>query len=80
MSATITDCRHDMPVNQCAYCNGAIARAEAHARPDVGLLPRGLLQAKYPGQCAGCGESFDTGDVIRRSDADSGWVGTECCT
>ena len=74
--AVSTLCKHEMSVISCALCNGAEQRAEAYRRRDVGLLPKGHLQARYAGRCAGCGEPFDRGDVIRASD--DGWL-AECC-
>ena len=36
------------------------------------------FEARYPGRCEACGDSFDEGDAIRYDDDDD-LVGEDCC-
>lgn len=64
----------DLPVDQCAQCRG-----HAEPRPSATReLPTGMREARYPGQCGGCGEPYTVGALIE-FDPDYGrWV-AECC-
>lgn len=58
----------------CDHCRnaGKVAR-----RPTVTARITGWLEARYPGQCRGCGEPFSRGALITAAETD-GWV-AECC-
>lgn len=68
----------DLPADQCA--------CRVHGKPEhqatVGVvreLPRpGWTEARYRGQCAGCGEPFTAGAQITHDDDTGGWL-AECC-
>jgi len=67
----------DLPAEQCA--------CRIHSpgpQPTTGVvreLPRpGWLEARYRGQCAGCGEPFAPGALITRDEGTGGWI-AECC-
>jgi len=68
----------DLPESQCA--------CRIHGKPEdqatagvVRELPRpGWLEARYRGQCAGCGEPFAVGALITRDEGTGGWA-AECC-
>ncbi len=67
----------DLPADMCA------CRVHSPAtQPTVGvvreLLRPGWFEARYRGQCAGCGEPFAVGAPITRDDETGGWL-AECC-
>jgi hypothetical protein len=63
--------KFELPVDQCAHCH-------AERRPAPRELPKGVIEARYRGQCAECGEPYAVGALIE-FDPDTGrWV-AECC-
>jgi hypothetical protein len=64
----------DLPTDQCAHCKGHVEprRAAASERPPW------LIEARYRGQCAGCGEPFAVGALIEYDPETTGWL-AECC-
>jgi hypothetical protein len=64
----------DLPPEQCAHCQGHV-----EPRPDaVRELPRGVVEARYRGSCAGCGEPYAVGALIEYDPSYGRWV-AECC-
>lgn len=64
----------DLPTDQCAHCQGhATPRRDAAAEH---RSPR--IEARYRGQCAGCGEPYTVGAPIEYDPQTGGWV-AECC-
>ncbi|GAA3550650.1 hypothetical protein GCM10022419_033640 [Nonomuraea rosea] len=58
--------------DQCAHCR----RITDEPAPNL-YANRPQTFARFPGWCAGCGEVFGPGELIR-SDGIDGWV-AECC-
>lgn len=58
----------------CDHCRNAGKPAR---RPTPPARFTGWLEARYPGQCRGCGEPFSASARITASETD-GWV-AECC-
>ena len=63
----------DLLVESCGHCNGAEARAARDDRAERGPW----FTAAYPGVCAGCGEEFEAGTLIR-ADGDGGYLSEAC--
>jgi hypothetical protein len=70
--------KFDMPASGCAHCTG---RTGDEGAPEASELdPRQFgpwFQARYDGECDGCGYEFQAGDLIRSDGAD-GWLCGEC--
>lgn len=64
----------DLPPDQCAHCKGHVSPR----RPAASERPASLIEARYPGQCAGCGEPFTVGALIGYDPQSGRWV-AECC-
>jgi hypothetical protein len=70
-------CIHEMEPAGCAWCRTVPAPpASPFSKPaGAGIGP--AFTARYDGECAGCGESFETGDTIRAVDH-GGYIHDEC--
>lgn len=64
----------ELPVDQCAHCRGHVEPRSGAARE----LPPGVREARYPGQCSGCGEPYTVGALIEYDPLYGRWV-AECC-
>lgn len=64
---------YDLPAEMCAHCTGAEARARAEEKPEVRQARGDWFEARYPGECATCGDPIRPGDVIR-ADGRGGYV------
>lgn len=65
----------------CAICNGDLAKQERDLREiDSGTrIAPGVVLARYPGHCAGCGLNFGEESPIRWSDSAGGFIAMGCC-
>ena len=63
----------DLDVTMCAHCLG---HEEERATSAEDFTDRPWFTARYEGRCAGCGEPFHPGDLIRM--ASVGWI-ADCC-
>lgn len=72
---TVSRCpQSDLPVAFCAHC-----RPRSKPRPRLFAItsPR-WVEARYPGQRAGCGEPYASSSLIQK-DAETGGWRPECC-
>ncbi len=70
------ECIHLMPPAQCSYCNGREAReraAELAASSEVVAT----FEAKYAGPCGRCGDWFDSGERICKTE-DGRYLHADC--
>lgn len=63
----------DLPTDQCAHCKGIPT-----PRTTTRELPSWLREARFRGQCAGCGEPYTVGALIEFDPQTGGWL-AECC-
>lgn len=70
----------DLLVDQCAHCR-KLADPEEEARLHrTALVASGQwIRCVHKGKCVRCGEWFNEGAAIRRSDDDGGWI-ADCCS
>lgn len=61
----------DLPPSMCSHCRGQVTTRTAE-------LPSYLREARYRGQCAGCGELYMVGALIEFDPQTGGWL-AECC-
>lgn len=68
----------DLPLSSCGKAAEDRQRAADRQR-ETALVGRGFIAAKFSGVCAGCGDHYGVGAMIRfAGPPTSGWV-TECC-
>ena len=65
--------RSDLFVSACAHCRDVPPSFADHDY-EVSVV----IGANYAGRCQGCGQSYDVGAMIGRSE-EAGWVLMECC-
>lgn len=69
----------DLLVDQCAHCRKLVDPEEEMRRHRSALLASGeWMPSVYKGKCARCGEWFNAGAAIQRSDDNGGWI-SDCC-
>ena len=75
MSDRCTCC--DLPVEACGRAASERERKERKALRQQALRLPGVVEARFPGRCPGCGTKYLQGAPIMHSE--DGWRGVLCC-
>jgi hypothetical protein len=76
MTETVAgECKHELPIAQCATCTPRPGSAAASSRHAAERGP--WFTARYTSRCDDCGEPIFEGDEIR-SDGEGGWLCSDC--
>jgi hypothetical protein len=67
----------DLPMSQCGRAAAEQQRRERKALRQQALREPGVIEARFPGICPGCGDRWLEGAPIRKGP--NGWQGVLCC-